>query len=220
MAIVEYILPQQPSGHARGFVEYKNGNQQAIRTHARPTIVRSNAANVGRWLIAELSLYWEHPLTDADRIGWGAYGYNTPLTDAYGNPRYIKGYAHYMRSNRARMRQAIARVDAPPTTYGLPTYTLPTLSVSFSMSLIFATIDPADDWANQDGGYMLLWAGTARSSAVTRPTETYLPAGVIAGSSAGITADWQLPIPSNISLTPVSTWIRSSVTESDGRLSG
>lgn len=220
MALITYILPTQPSGHSDGFVAYKQGDNLAMRSHARPTIVRSNAANVGRWLIAELSLYWEHPLTDAQRIAWGNYGFNTPLTNAYNAPRYIKGYAHYMRSNRPRLQMGIARIDDGPTTMGLPTYTLPIFSVMFPTATIGITINPADDWANQDNAAMLIWGGIARSIATTKPTETYRPVGKILGSTSGISASYTLPFPSNFPTRPVNVWLRSSVTDEEGRLSG
>lgn len=221
VALIAFILPTQPAGSIGGLTLYKHGDAFGMRSRAYPKRVRSAAHTKVMAIIGDLSMDWEIALTGADRAGWGTYGYNSPLTDAYGNPRYIRGYAQYMRSNRPRIQHGLSRIDPPPGVYGYPPYTLPVLQLPAGNATVNVTIDPSDDWANEDGAAMLLWISTAISPTRNRPPEVYQPLGVIPGSST-IPPISPIPftLPQLVATVPQTLFIRSSVTRADGRLSG
>lgn len=219
--LVKFTLPTHPAGSAGGMTLYKNGSQFAARARAMPVKVRSNAHTAACNLISVLSVFWETPLTNADRIGWGSYAYNTPLLDAYNAPKYIRGYAHYMRSNRPRLQHGMARIDTPPATNGLPTYTQPTGAVSADGTTIAVHFTATDTWATQDGAALLLWSSGPAAPLSRKPLETYAPLGKVLGSSTITpTSPLTFATPKLLNGNGVSIWLRSSVTLADGRLSG
>lgn len=220
MAIIQYITPTQPSGSIGGITFYKNGGQIAMRSRVRPCIPTSNARTLALNSISALSMFWEMPLTNSDRIGWGLYAFNTPLLTAWNTDRYIRGYAHYLRANRPRYLAGLPRVDTPPSTFGLPTYTLPTFDINQSGQFVKVGFNAADDWATTTGGYLFLWFGMSTSLTRTKPTEIYTPFGVIAGDNAGITSPINIYLANPTPGTPFRYWFRSSASNADGRLSG
>lgn len=215
------IVPMQPAGSIGGLTLYKCGLGLCMRARTYPVRVRSNAHTYACNLISVLSVYWETPLTDADRAGWGLYAYNSPLTDAYGAPRYIRGYAQYMRSNRPRLQLGLPRVDTPPTTYGYPAYTYPTFGVSSDGTMISIMFTVTDDWVTEDGAGMMLWSSGPTSPSRNKPSETYAPLALIAGSSTSPPTSPVMATPAiSIPDGTLSFWIRTSVSRADGRLSG
>lgn len=218
--LVEFTTPTQPAGSIGGLVLYKNGDNFAGRSRVYPKRVRSNEHTAAMNLISTLSERWEIPLTNSQRAAWGTYAYNTPLTDAYAQPRYIRGYAHYLRSNRPRLQHGLSRIDNGPTTYGLPAYTLPTFSPNFTTLEVTVTVNPADQWATQSDAAMLLWISRPTQRARKRPPETYRPLGAILGDPTTPPTTATFPLNGWFRNIPQIFWIRSSVTDAEGRLSG
>lgn len=218
--LATFVLPTQPAGSIGGLTMYKHGDTFAVRARAYPKRVRSNAHTAVMSIIGALSMNWEIQLTGTDRLGWGTYAFNSPLTDAYGNPRYIRGYAQYMRSNRPRLQHGLPRIDLPPTVFDYPAYTLPTYDIPAGNATVNVNYDTSDAWANEDGGAMFLWASTAISPTRNRPPEVYTPIGLIAGSSL-IPPVPPVPfaLPAWLATVKQTIFIRSSVTRADGRLS-
>lgn len=213
------VNPMQPAGGSGGLVLYKNGTQLAARSWAMPVVGKSNAQVYTRYLISELSIYWENPLTNAQRAAWGDYAFNTPLKDAYGNDRYIKGYAHFMRSNRPRLQHGLPWLADPPAAYGFGTFTPPTYNWVPSLSQLWVNFTSSDDWANQNGGALLLWLGRPQSATRLTPTEVYAPLLRIDGSSAGISSPYIASV-SLPTIPPNTTYvIRSGATTGDGAYS-
>ena len=219
--IVQYVLPTQAAGSTGGLTSYKNGPSQAVRARAYPVRVRSNASNVPKSLIAELSMLWESPLSSAQRIAWGAYAFATPLTDAYGNPKYIKGYAHFMRSNRPRMQQGYDIVWDAPATPGLAVYTLPVMTLSPDNTQVTVAFTNTDDWATTTGGALLLWLSKPISHTRNRPPEVYQPLGSIPGdTTTPPTSPWVFTVPYVPPTSQTRVFVRSSASDADGKLSG
>lgn len=217
--IVKYLTTFLAAGSDGGLTAYKNGLQQAVRARAYPVVHNSNAAVAARWRIATLSMDWEDQLTGSDRIAWGAYAYATPLTDAYGLPRYIKGYAHFMRSNRPLLQFGLPPIYAGPAVTGLPEFTEPDCQVSQLSGTVQVSIDNTDDWANEDGATLLMWISRPTTPTRNYPTEIYQPLGMIPGSSTDPPAGGSFPLPDGYPSTVNAAFIRSSVTRADGRLS-
>jgi hypothetical protein len=218
--IVKFVLPTQPAGSDGGLTYYKNGQQLAARARAYPCRVRNGPSVYTRNLITQLSNYWETPLTVDDRNGWAKYAWNSPLTDAYNNPKYINGYAMFCRNNRPRLQFGIERVDTPPTDYGFPTYTPPTYTLSDDATTIAIHYNATDAWVGQDGAAMFVWASGPTPNYRTTPSERYAPLLVIQGSSTSPpTSPATATAPKRIQLSTQTLWARCSVTDAQGRLS-
>lgn len=219
--LVTFVLPTQPAGSTGGLTLYRNGPNLCGRARAMPCIVRSNARKYATNLISQLSVWWESPVTTTQRAGWATWANNNPMRDAYGAPRYIVGYAQYMRSNRPRLQFGVPRVDVPPTIQGYPPYTIPNYIYDpTAPTQVQVLINPADAWVSQAGSYLFLWQSYPQSPTRLTPSERYRPMGYIAGNPTTHpphSTTMTLPI----KVQPGQAWfIRTSVSLADGRLSG
>lgn len=220
MAVIQYISPTQPVAAIDGFVPYKNAQQIAMRSRAYPKRVTSSRAAATRNIISQLSIFWESPVSNSQRIAWGSYAFNTPLTNAWGAPRYIRGYAHYMRSNRPRLQFGLPRIDTGPTTAGLPTYTLYGFGLDNPATTVKVFFDGSESWTASNGAYLLIWIGYATRSTRNLPTEVYQPLGYIAGSSSSpATSPAAFTLPPSLSPVHARIFLRASLSLADGRLS-
>ena len=220
MALIEYISTTFPAGSTNGYTTYRNGGQIAMRARAYPVRVTSARAQQVRNIISQLSIFWESPLTDAQRIAWGNYAFNTALTDAWGHPRYIRGYAHYMRSNRPRLQFGLSRIDNGPTTAGLPTFTLYGFGLNANATTVSVYFEPTDSWVTTNGAHLLLWASYLTRATTQRPTETFTPFATITGSSTSPpSSPATFPLYPSPGHTSGRTWLRASLSLPDGRLS-
>ncbi len=220
MAVIKYITPTQPASSTNGNTFYKNGGQLCMRSRAYPLPNQSQAHIVPMNAIAILSMLWESPLTNADRIAWGNYAFATPLTDAYGNPRFVKGYAHFMRVNRPLLQHGLPLQLLPPATTGLPTFTAASLATISGTTTVKVTITNTDPWANQTGAHMMLWISRQRSPRRLYPPEVYKPLGTVPGNgTTPPTNDQTFVNPWGFVKDTASQWLRGSVIDINGRLS-
>lgn len=220
MAIIKYITPTMPTRATDGFVPYRNGSAIAMRSRSYPKRVTSTRHMYTVQLISELSIYWENPLTNSDRAGWGAYAFGTPLVDAWGMPRYVRGYAHYMRSNRPRLQFGLSRIDTPPSTLGLPTFTLYGFGLNANSTIVSVYFESSESWVHTDGAFVLLWVSYLTKRTRNLPTEVYRPFRTIAGSSTSPpSSPSTFPLYPTPGITSGRTFLRASLTLPDGRLS-
>lgn len=220
MALITYLSPTQPTESVDGYVPYRHGSVICMRSKSYPKRVTSMRHMYTVQLISELSIYWENPLTNADRIGWGSYAFNTPLTNAWGAPRYIKGYAHYMRSNRPRLQFGLPRIDAPPATNGLPTWTLYGFGLNANSTICSMYFKSSESWVHTDNAVVMIWASFLTRRTRSTPTEVYMPIATVAGSSTSPPSNpATFPLYPSPGFTSGRTWLRASLSLPDGRLS-
>ena len=178
----------------------------------------SNAQTAAKWRIAKPSMDWEH-LTDAQRAGWGTYALGTPLAAPHGTRVTVSGYAHYIRSNRARAQHGLPSVTLPPITLGLPTVTRPTAYVDPTLKTLNVGVYAGDPWTTDPSSTMLLWISQQTSSSINTPSEYYMPIGSIAGSASGVIAVAVMPLSQQIYGNSLVMWMRATVSDGEGRLS-
>jgi hypothetical protein len=220
VAIIQYIAPTQPTGSIDGLTFYKNGGQIAMRSRVRPTVPTSNSRTYTLNAITILSDLWEQ-LTNAQRIGWGAYAYNTPKSNAWNLPVYIRGYAHFMRSNRPRHTFGVPLVLDPPAPHaGVPTYTTPVFFQITPTSSYMVKLNPSDSWAAHTGGYLFGWMSRPQREVITRPPEIYARMVAIPGNSVFPPSTFPVHIPHPEDPQKGNYWVRWSASNTDGTLSG
>lgn len=205
-----------PASSKGGIVLYHNQTVFVARARSYPKKVTSTVSQKIRRSLNPLSIIWENPVTDAQRIAWGNYAYNSPLLDSYGNPRYIRGYAQFMRANRPRYQFNLPIILDGPTTAGFPPYTLPQLVLSPDNTRLLVVPDAADDWANETGAFMLLWISRPTAKTITWAPEVYSALTAIPGQT-GSPPDVQTLDLLNLPSEPIRVWVRSAVTRADGR---
>ncbi len=116
---------------------------------------------------ATLSKRWSSTLSAAQRTAWIALANANPVTDVFGNTRYLSGFQFYCRVNGVRGQCGLAFIDAAPADQagtGLLTITMtatvvPVVSVAFTATpldadhrlYIFATPPLPNGKANVTG---------------------------------------------------------------------
>jgi hypothetical protein len=93
-----------------------------------------------RVAVSALSQRWGQTLSAGQRAGWRALAVANPTTDQFGNPRFLSGFAIYVRVNQNRRAAGLAFLDASPGTQAgtalltatLTVTTAPLVSVAFT----------------------------------------------------------------------------------------
>lgn len=161
-------LITQASGSIGGFTAARNRAGMYFRARAKPVDPGSTLQQTMRAIMQAASIAWHQTLTEAQRTAWETYASNVPVINRLGDPIYLTGMAHYIRSRTAAAYYSLTPVADAPTIFNLATFTPVTVSISEAtqqMSVIFLN---TDDWANEDDAAMLI----AQSKPVN-PTVNY-----------------------------------------------
>lgn len=144
------------SGSAGGLTASRNRYGMYFRARSVPVNpnttfqqdVRANlSAVVGMW--AEL--------TDIQRSAWETYGANVSVLNKLGQSVNLTGFAHYVRSNTARMQAGLPVVDDGPAVFSLPSFTPVTVSGVVGAGSMVGSIafDDTQDWVDEDDAGMI-----------------------------------------------------------------
>lgn len=209
----------QASGSVGGSTYSHNRGGMYIRNRSIPVNVNSTQQQAVRNAIVQLSTAWADTLTAQQRADWQAYSDAVLLPDALGDMRNVGGRQHYIRANTPRLQAGVTAVDAGPATLALPTFTNPSVAVNGTSDQVAVTFTTADDWANEVGGYMLVYCSRPQPPTVNSFKGPYRYAGKIVGAGSPPAS------PANIALPFLCTagqkiFVRIEIIRADGRLSG
>lgn len=213
-----FIVTHLQTGSQNGLVYAPNKNVQTVRSRATP-INRSTPGQTKSRASHRINAPIWHGLTLAGKLAWKSWGMLNPIQNSIGIYKVISGYNLFTRLNRALHSAGLPPHSTAPVVNGYPTYTQATLLAISQTNDIHVEINPADDWANEDGGYMLIWVGHPITGARGRAGEKYVFLGLIAGSSSGIVSGWDFTSPMPVTVIGNGQWVRTSVLRADGRLS-
>jgi len=211
------------SGKLGGTIFAHNRAGQYARNWSVPTDPASDQQLAMREGMRTLVTDWIETLTDHQRTEWATYGANVPVLNRLGDPINLTGQQWYIANNSAR-RQAdpvqLPRVDDGPVNFDRGEYTAPTVDswtpATPSVDLAFTV---GDDWVDEDGSAMLVYASRPQNPTVNFFKGPYRLAGGIYGDS--ITPETSpatilLPFPVAVGQK---VFFRALVTRADGRLS-
>lgn len=160
MALYKSAILTTASGSVKGLTFSKNRGGQYIKGRSSPTNPNTTQQQTVRTILADLSNLWVNTLSQADRNKWADYAANVPVINRLGDSINLSGLNMYVRSNSPRLQAGLDRVDTAPVIFDLGSFTPVTTSASAATDLVGVTFDDTDEWANEDGGAMLLY--TAR----------------------------------------------------------
>lgn len=164
---IKSALVTQWSGSVGGMVGSHNQGGLYLRARTIPVNPSSTYQQVVRNAMLTLASRWGQVLTPAQRTAWETYAKNVPLIDRLGESRAIGGIAMYQRSNVPIIQVGGSVVDDGPTVMALPTFTDPSVTVTAaSPATVDVAFDNSDDWANEDGGYMAVYASREQAPAI------------------------------------------------------
>jgi len=146
------IAVGQVSGSVAGNTFSHNRYGMYIRDRVVPVKVTSEAAINAKARLAHLSQAWQG-LTAAQRLEWGVYAANNPITDVLGDKQVLTGHTAYQQINNLLYWMGSSVLSQPPV--GAPPAALTSLSLTADIGAgdVAITFTPTP---STDG--VLLWA--------------------------------------------------------------
>jgi hypothetical protein len=172
------------SGSIGGITYAHNTGGMYARARAIPTDPASSFQQVLRNAIGALTTRWLTTVTAAQRAAWDTFAQNVPILDALGQPRLISALAWYIKCNSLRLQAGVAVVDAAPTVFELGTLTLPVPTITAAGTTASVAFTNTDSWANEAGGYLLVYASRAQNATINFFKGPYRFAGKVTGAAS------------------------------------
>lgn len=220
--LVRYPLGEQRSGRLGSTIASRNSSGNYLRTGTIPVNPNTARQIAVRGAVSQLSIAWATVLDQDQRDAWAAYGRNVPWHNKLGEIIYLKGIAHYVRSNVPRLQAGLDRVDDGPTIY---TVAFPEDDLGITASEATQLLSPTGydqmEWCAEDGAAQLYYVGLPQN-----PSRLFFGGPYrLAHTELGNTA-----VPLTSPYTPFLTpdfpfvenhriWVRTRITRADGRLS-
>lgn len=205
------------SGSIGGMTGARNRGGMYLRARSQPVNPSTEAQQVVRNALNELTTAWNNVLTFAQRLDWRIYADNSPLTDSLGQPREVTALNMYVRGNVARLQAGLSRIDNSPIVFG----------IAEAATLLAASVDVGDQeinvtpsygpWANKTGAAMLVYASTPQNPGVEFFKGPYRYVGAILGN------DTTAPSGAKTFAAPFTysagqkVFVRTVITREDGR---
>lgn len=221
MALVKYgggIIQMSGSVAGNTFARNRYGNYARART--KPVNPKSERQIAARDTIMYLTEYWHETLNATQRGAWQNYADGVVMKNKLGESIKLSGFNHFIRSNAARLRAALALVADGPTTIALPaidpTFKF-TTSAYYQKLLVSYTVGAA--WADEDDAGMIVHAGRPQLATRNFFAGPWRHAGCLPGDSATPPAQ-QYPLDPQFTLTAGQIiWGFHLISLADGRLS-
>jgi len=206
------------SGSIGGLTGSHNKGGMYFRARSQPVNTNTSFQQVVRNFLSQVTAAWQQILTAAQRAAWETYAANVPLIDSLGESRNVSGIAMYVRSNVIRLQAGLARIDAGPTTFSLPTFTAPTVAVDATADEMDVAYTSTDAWAGEVGGAMIAFASRPQAASINYFRGPYRLAGIVAGAATPPTSPETLTLPFPVVVGHV-VHSKIAVVRADGRLS-
>jgi hypothetical protein len=208
------------SGSLAGTTFSHNRFGQYMRNRSTPVNPQSSRQTTVRTLLSDLTQLWGSTLTSTQRANWSNYAANVPVKNSLGDDIYLTGLNMYVRSNVALMQAGLTRVDDGPAILSLPGED-PTLAVTASEATQQLTIayDDTLDWADDDGGALIVSCGLPQGTAINFFNGPWRFADSIDGDSGTPpTSPGAIAAPFTFQ-EDQQLFIRARIVRADGRLS-
>lgn len=211
-------LVTQVSGSVGGMTGAHNQGGLYFRGRSIPVNPNTSFQQVVRNAVSQLSTRFSQTLTAAQRAAWAVYAANVPLVDRLGDSRNVTSIAQYVRSNTPILQSGGTVVDDGPTTFALPTFSDPSFTVDATADEVDVGFTDTDAWANEAGGYMLVYASRPQSASIGYFKGPYRYAGKVTGAATPPTSPETIALPFPVAAGH-QVFFKVSVVRADGRLS-
>lgn len=208
------------SGSTDGIVASHNRGGAYFRNRATPTNPNTPEQAAIRAIFKQLSAAWRDTLTAAQRAAWDTYALNTPISNSLGDPVNVGGLGMYQRGNVARLQAGLSRVDDGPTTFGLPSFTEPTVdSITAATGVLSLAFTASDSWVGEDGSAMIVYGSRGQNPSINFFKGPYRLSDSIDGNATTPpTSPAALTLPFAVAAGQ-RVFIKASVALADGRYS-
>jgi hypothetical protein len=157
-------------------------NRGGLYTRARrvPVNPRTAPQEAMRNILA--SLQAAYPLlTSTQRSEWAVFAANVTVPNRLGMPIKLTAQQWFVKFNSSRSQGSLTVIDEGPVTYALATLTPPVPTITAAGTTVSVVFTPADVWANQDGGGLLVYASRPQNSTKNFFVGPYQFSGIILG---------------------------------------
>lgn len=165
MALISPSMAGEIRGSIGGATFSRNRSGSYMRRRAVPVNPNTPRQNDARGRMTNLAILWTTTLTQDQRDAWDEYAANVPSTNKLGEAINLTGINWYVSTNSLILQAGGTRLDDAPTLFerGLSPDGL-TVSASEATQQVSFGFDDAEAWANEDGGYCLVFLGLPQNA--------------------------------------------------------
>jgi hypothetical protein len=207
------------SGKLGGVVAARNKGGQYLRAYAMPVNPSTPFQEVVRNAIATLTSRWTSVVTLNQRAAWATFAQNITITNPLGDTGLNAALGWYCACNVPRIQAGVTVVDAGPTIYTLATLTPPVCTITAAGTTVSVAFTNTDGWANEAGGYMLVYASRPQSPGINFFAGPYRFAGKITGAATPPTSPSVITLPFPSGPTGSKQFFQVRSVRADGRIS-
>lgn len=212
-------LVTQVSGSIGGMVGSHNKGGMYFRARSIPTNPQTPAQVAARNALTSVVDAWTN-LTEVQRSAWAIYAQNVPVTNKLGDSIQLSGQQHYVRTNTARIRAGLVRVDGAPVIFdlgdpGALTAGVATAAAAYTFDVL---IGGAPAWAADATAFLIGLTSRHQNPSINFFKGPYQFANTVPGNAVPIT-NALLTAPF-IGALDNKVFVECRVAQPDGRLSG
>jgi len=208
------------SGSVGGTTFSRNRYGMYIRNRSTPVNPGSERQVIVRSILQDLVERWSGSLTQVMRDAWNQYGAAVQMLNVLGEPMYLSGFNHFIRSNAAILRVGGTVVEDGPTTLTLPGSD-PTFAVEADEANqeLAVTFDNTKAWASETGGYLSVSMSPPKGEGVIFIGRYYRYADKVAGlTTSPPTSPATMAVPFSVALGQ-NIACQARIIRADGRVS-
>lgn len=169
------------SGSIAGITYARNAGGMYARARAVPVNPATEFQTLIRSAFAGAAQSWALDLDDAEQAAWNVFGTNVPVTDSLGQVRHRSGQNWYGGSATLRVQAGLDPILSGPTVFAQPPVTAPAYTIVHAATTVHVAFTNTDDWANEDGGALLIYASRPQNPGRNFFKGPYRLAGVVLG---------------------------------------
>jgi hypothetical protein len=207
----------QGSGKIGGAVYSHNRGGNYIRNWRTPVNTNTAQQQAIRNDLGTLQARFAQTLTSGQRAAWATFAANVPVVNSMGDSITITAQNWYIKANVPRLQASITPVDAGPTVFELATLTTPTPTITAAGTTASLAFTNTDAWANEVGGFLLVYASRAQNATINFYKGPYRFAGKVTGAATPPTTPATITLPFVSGPTGSKQFFRVVAVRADGR---
>jgi hypothetical protein len=174
------------SGKIGGTVFSRNRYGNYARNLTTPVNPKTERQEAVRNVLAYLSTAWLAINTEETQgESWYLYALNTPMLNRLGDTVYHTAINHFIRTNYVRLQGGLAVLPTMSDIFGLPeTDSTASISAEEGTDEVSVAFDNAKEWANETGGYLLVYASRPMNSSINFFNGPFQYVSKVAGNTA------------------------------------
>jgi len=217
--LVKGSIVSAMSGKMGGIVASHNAGGQYLRQYSVPTNPSTIYQEAVRNAIATLTSRWTSVLTQDNRDQWAVFAANMTTTNPLGDTGLNPALSWYCACNVPRIQAGIAVVDAGPSTFTMATLTPPVATITAAGTTVSLAFTNTDAWANEAGGYLLVYASRPQSVGINFFKGPYRYSGKVTGAATPPTSPATITLAFASGPTGSKQFFQVRCVRADGRIS-